>query len=73
MPVPRGRDGAGYFAPLKGLKVDNGTELYLGLVHRTDGVSGTVRRMAVANRVGIRSCDRMRPPSPPAGNDTRAP
>jgi len=39
-----------YFAPLEGLKLDRGTELYLGLVHRTDGVSGTVRRMAAAKR-----------------------
>ncbi|MEY2553235.1 MAG: hypothetical protein QOC57_1095, partial [Ilumatobacteraceae bacterium] len=27
------------------------TELYLGLVHRTDGVEGTQRRMAAASKV----------------------
>jgi methionine synthase II (cobalamin-independent) len=50
MPVPRERDDAAYFAPLKGLKLGKGTELYLGLVHRTDGVSGALRRIAAAKQ-----------------------
>jgi hypothetical protein len=48
LPVPRGRDDAAYFAPLAGLRLPAGTELYLGLVHLGDGVEGTRRRIAVA-------------------------
>jgi methionine synthase II (cobalamin-independent) len=48
MPVPLSRDDAAYFAPLKELKRTPGMELYLGLVHATDGVDGTVRRMKAA-------------------------
>src|SRR5439155_9453716 len=33
MPVPRDRVDSAYFAPLSGLRMDVGTELYLGLVH----------------------------------------
>ena len=52
MPVPREReDVAAYFAPLKGLKIDPRTELYLELVHRTDGVAGARRRLAAAEEV----------------------
>jgi hypothetical protein len=51
MPVPRGRDDLGYFEPLRQLELDR-TELYLGLVHYTDGVEGTRRRIAAASRVG---------------------
>jgi len=50
MPVPRGRADEAYFAPLRGLKLRQGAELCLGLVHVTDGVEGTRRRMAAANR-----------------------
>jgi hypothetical protein len=51
MPVPRGRDDDAYFAPLSRLALSPRTELYLGLVHFTDGVEGTRRRMATASRV----------------------
>ena len=51
MPVPREREDVGYFAPLKGLKLAPGTELYLGLVHRTDGLAGAQRRLAAAKQV----------------------
>jgi hypothetical protein len=51
MPVPRDREDVAYFAPLKGLKLDRGTELYLGLVHRTDGLAGARRRLAAAKQV----------------------
>ncbi len=51
MPVPRERDDVAYFAPLKGLKLDPRTELYLGLVHRTDGLGGARRRLAAAKQV----------------------
>ena len=43
------RDDDAYYAPLRQLKLDPGTELYLGLVH-LDGVAGTKRRMAVASK-----------------------
>lgn len=51
MPVPRDRDDADYFTPLHGLNRPDGTELYLGLVHRTDGADGAARRMAAARQV----------------------
>ncbi|HLZ70505.1 MAG TPA: hypothetical protein VKV26_11450 [Dehalococcoidia bacterium] len=54
LPVPRGRDDEGYFAPLRDLKLHPETELYLGLVHLTDGAAGTRRRMATAARVAPR-------------------
>lgn len=50
MPVPRDRDDDGYFAPLARLKLNAETELSLGLVHFTDGVAGTRRRLATAER-----------------------
>jgi len=48
LPVPRGRADRDYFAPLAGLKLKPGTELYLGLVHFTDGLEGAKRRIAAA-------------------------
>jgi hypothetical protein len=51
MPVPRNRSDDAYFAPLKTLKLKPGTELVLGLVHHTDGVDGTRRRMQAARKV----------------------
>jgi hypothetical protein len=51
MPVPRERTDVAYFAPLSGLKLDARTELYLGLVHRTDGLAGAKRRLAAAQQV----------------------
>lgn len=50
MPVPRDRSDEAYFAPLKTLKLSPRTELCLGLVHYTDGVTGTRRRMATAEK-----------------------
>jgi len=49
MPVPRDRSDDAYFIPLKDLRV-RGAEIYLGLVHYTDGVPGTARRIATASR-----------------------
>jgi hypothetical protein len=51
MPVPRDRDDDEYFAPLSDLNMSPLTELYLGLIHLTDGVEGAQRRMAAAARV----------------------
>ncbi len=50
MPVPVGRSDDAYFAPLKDLKLQSGTELYLGVVHVADGAEGTQRRMAAARK-----------------------
>jgi hypothetical protein len=51
MPVPRDRDDVAYVAPLSNLRISTGTRLYLGLVHYTDGVAGTRRRVATAASV----------------------
>jgi hypothetical protein len=45
------RDDVAYFEPLKNLKLPRGTELYLGLVHRTDGIAGARGRLAAAKTV----------------------
>jgi len=50
MPVPRDRDDDAYFAPLARLRLKPETELSLGLVHYTDGVAGTRKRLATAER-----------------------
>jgi len=50
MPVPRNRDDDAYFAPLQQLRLRPETVLCLGLVHHTDGVEGTTRRLATARR-----------------------
>ena len=46
MPVPRGRDDAAYFAPLSNYAA--AADLFLGLVHLTDGFAGAARRVAAA-------------------------
>ncbi|MGF3057119.1 hypothetical protein [Microbacterium sp. YY-01] len=48
LPVPIDRDDDAYFAPLDDLALTTGTELYLGLVHREDGVAGAQRRITAA-------------------------
>jgi len=48
MPVPRDRSDDAYFAPLSELRLKRGTELSLGLVHFTDGVAGTRKRLSTA-------------------------
>jgi hypothetical protein len=50
MPVPRSRIDDAYFAPLKLLELRPETRLSLGLVHHTDGVAGTRRRIATAEK-----------------------
>ena len=49
MPVPRDRSDDAYFAPLAALNLD-GTRLFLGLVHHTDGAEGGRKRVAAAKR-----------------------
>jgi hypothetical protein len=59
MPVPISRSDDAFYAPLKSLKLAEGTELFLGLVHAEDGLEGTKKRMASAakavERFGIAS------------------
>lgn len=50
MPVPRDRSDAAYFAPLRRLKLDPKTRLCLGLVHYTDGLEGTRKRLETARQ-----------------------
>ncbi len=49
MPVIKSRTDDAYFAPLKGLKLGAGTELYLGLIHHNDA-EGDKARLAAARR-----------------------
>ena len=51
MPVPRDRNDDTYFAPLAELKLQPSCELYLGLVHMTDGLDGAKGRLAAAATV----------------------
>jgi methionine synthase II (cobalamin-independent) len=50
LPVPRNRLDDAYYAPLADLVLRPETKLALGLVHHTDGVDGTRKRIAVARR-----------------------
>jgi len=50
MSVPRDRDDDAYFAPLQRLDLRPETRIALGLVHATDGVEGSRRRIATAER-----------------------
>lgn len=50
LPVPRRATDA-YFAPLADLRPPPDLEIYLGLIHLSDGLAGTRRRIAAAERV----------------------
>jgi len=50
MPVPADWTDGAFYEPLRDLKLPAGTELYLGLVHATDGVAGTRKRIAAARK-----------------------
>ncbi len=50
MPVPCTRSDDAYFEPLRTLSLPDPTRLVLGLVHFTDGVAGSRRRIDVASR-----------------------
>ena len=50
LPVPRDRADDAYFAALSAMKLRPETELFLGLVHHTDGVEGTRARIATAEK-----------------------
>jgi hypothetical protein len=49
MPVPRDRTDTDYIQPIENLDIPDTTELYLGLVHYSDGVEGTRRRIQAAS------------------------
>ena len=72
MPVPRDRSDAAYFEPLERLKLKPETELCLGLVHYTDGVAGTRRRLATARNIVERFLDRDRMRLRPARSCNRS-
>ncbi len=72
LPVPKERSDEKYYAALEGLKLHSGTELFLGLVHATDGVEGTQKRIAAAlkhsPRFGVATecgCGRRKPETLP--------
>lgn len=48
MPVPRERTDEDFFRPLGRLALKPGTELYLGLIHQTDGAQGARARIQAA-------------------------
>lgn len=48
MPVPRERSDDAYFAALRELELRPGCELFLGLVHFTDGLDDARARIAAA-------------------------
>ena len=50
LPVPRARSDVAYFEPLSELALRPETELYLGLIHLTDGITGARRRIEAARR-----------------------
>jgi len=50
MPVPVERSDDAFHRPFADLKLADGTELFLGLVHAKDGVAGTRARLAAARR-----------------------
>jgi len=54
MPVPRDRDDDAYFEPLQRLRLRPETELCLGLVHHTDGLEGTSKRIETARKYAER-------------------
>lgn len=51
IPVPRDRTDSVYYAPLRDLRLHADNELYLGLIHLTDGEEGCRRRIAAAQAV----------------------
>ncbi len=48
IPIPRGWLSKSYYAPLADLQLLPSTELYLGLIHYTDGIEGTRKRIKLA-------------------------
>lgn len=51
MPVPKDRKDLSYFEPLRQLRLQLSTRLYLGVVHYTDGFEGAMERIKVAHKI----------------------
>jgi len=49
LPIPRERTDGAFYEPLASLKLSPQTELYLGLIHMTDGEAGARRRIEAAS------------------------
>ena len=56
VPVPRDRSDPAFLEPTRGADLDAETTLYLGLVHRGDGLPGGRARIATAADVLQREC-----------------
>ncbi len=50
MPVPAERTDDAFHKPFRDLALPDGTELYLGVVHASDGAGGAWSRIASARR-----------------------
>ena len=50
-PVPVDRHDEAYFEPLREIRLHPETELYVGLIHHSDGVEGARRRIEAAQQV----------------------
>lgn len=50
IPVPGDRTDDAFYRPLTDLALGAETELYLGLIHHTDGIDGTKRRIEAAEK-----------------------
>ena len=50
MPVPRDRTDTAFFQPLRQLTIPAECQLFLGLVHATDGLEGTRQRLETAKQ-----------------------
>ncbi len=50
MPIPYHWDEDRHFAPLKNLKLDPATEIYLGLISAQDGIIGAQKRIVLAGK-----------------------
>jgi hypothetical protein len=50
MPVPIDRADDAYYRPLSDLALGSETELFLGLIHLSDGTTGATKRAAVAKK-----------------------
>lgn len=49
MPIPKSATSPTFFAPLKDIKLDEKTEMHLGLIHTND-LDGTKERIDVAEK-----------------------
>src|SRR5262249_46140407 len=50
MPVSSARSHDDYFRPLQQIALSPSTEIFLGLIHASDGAEGTRRRIEVARK-----------------------